>query len=478
VSGDVRIILSFATEDFVTPEHDDVLLHLATALTERGLVGNFHLTGQLARTLRERNRKDVIDAIARHELGYHSNTHGMSPFIARVFEENSWDEGVAKIMPGEAKGLRDVEEIIGKRAEYFVLEFIKAPQLIHAMGLLGVRLIGYSQYPTQGRGAAWMAGTLCCGGDVLLGLESGPDTPNRLDRMKGKFDKLHERARAGESDGIIRPFLHPYKLITQPKKSWGLINRAYQRELPPHEEWIVPERLPAHVTKRLLAEYDAMLDYMSAGPGARFSPMSELRRIYAKEPAGPIPLTEVAWLAKGMQSRAKAMASDDRSYSPAEIYSLLTGALRRYAETRQLPESVPFRVTLGPVDEPPSDEGKQTVPLSAFLDACRQEDRQIDADGRMSPGLECDGRPVGPGTALGTAAALLLRLIEGERPLGDVSLAPRPALPEIADDPYFQQDTFHRPAIYPDGFTGENICRFCRRQSWTYKPAVPLNESS
>ena len=59
----MKIIVSFATEEFVTPEHDDVILRLAAILRRRGITGSFHLTGDYARKLRERRRSDVITAL-------------------------------------------------------------------------------------------------------------------------------------------------------------------------------------------------------------------------------------------------------------------------------------------------------------------------------------------------------------------------------------------------------------------------------
>ena len=67
----------------------------------------------------------------------------------------------------------------------------------------------------------------------------------------------------------------------------------------------------------------------------------------------------------------------------------------------------------------------------------------------------------------------LRRLYEAARTgrtLQSVELA-GPNLPVIAGEPFFSEETFTRD-IYPDGFEGRNICRMCRLQSWSWKPAV------
>ncbi len=48
------------------------------------------------------------------------------------------------------------------------------------------------------------------------------------------------------------------------------------------------------------------------------------------------------------------------------------------------------------------------------------------------------------------------------------------SLPETAADPSFTAKEWTRD-IYPDGFTGENICRLARLQSWSFRPAVIRN---
>ena len=468
----VKVIISFATEDFVTPQHDEILIRLAKGLSERGLVGNFHLTGQLARTLRRRGRADVMEALRKHEIGYHSNTHGARPFLAGLLEDNTWDEGLAKVLPTEARGLRDVEKIMGKKAQYYTLEFIKAPQLIHAVRLLGIRQLGYSPIPTFGRAAVWMADVLCCGNELTLGMEAGPDTPNRLERMRTKFDQLYERARAGENDGVIRAFLHPYKLITPPTQSWGRINRLYTGESLPGCDWQVPQCFDADVTERLLGEHEAMLDHMASRIGVSFEPMSILASMYAEQRPAFVPLATIAALAERVVNRPTAPVVDGMSYSPAEAYGLIMGALGHYGKMAELPDAVPLRPGLGPVAELAQFDEARAVTSDDFLQACALEDGHYDFHGHMSSGFEWAGAQIGPGTALAVAATLLLGLIRSEAPPGQVAIRPQPSLPEAADEPYFQEQTFYREGIYPDGFTGEAICRHCRLQSWSVRPAV------
>jgi hypothetical protein len=75
----VYIVLWFDTEDYILPASDDAALRIATLLSSEGIKATFKIVGEKARTLERRGRQDVITAIRRHEIGYHSNLHSQHP---------------------------------------------------------------------------------------------------------------------------------------------------------------------------------------------------------------------------------------------------------------------------------------------------------------------------------------------------------------------------------------------------------------
>src|SRR5690242_6970006 len=72
--GKIYVVLWFDTEDYILPQSDDVAKRLATFLTEQGIQATFKVVGEKARTLERRHRTDVIAALQKHAIGYHSNT--------------------------------------------------------------------------------------------------------------------------------------------------------------------------------------------------------------------------------------------------------------------------------------------------------------------------------------------------------------------------------------------------------------------
>jgi len=84
----IYVVLWFDTEDYILPQDDDAAKRLAEMLTNLGVRATFKIVGEKARVLERRGRRDVIDAIARHDVGYHSNTHSQQPTIA-VYLQNA-----------------------------------------------------------------------------------------------------------------------------------------------------------------------------------------------------------------------------------------------------------------------------------------------------------------------------------------------------------------------------------------------------
>src|SRR6516165_2723518 len=110
----VYVILWFDTEDYVLPASDDAALKVADFLTREGIRATFKVVGEKARTLERRKRFDVIAALKKHEIGYHSNYHSVQPTPALYLSNLGWDEGVAEFDRREGPGRADVERVFGQ----------------------------------------------------------------------------------------------------------------------------------------------------------------------------------------------------------------------------------------------------------------------------------------------------------------------------------------------------------------------------
>src|SRR5438067_8160896 len=75
----VYVVLWFDTEDYIEPASDDAALRIAKDLTALGVHATFKVVGEKARVLESRGRRDVIEALSKHAIGYHSNWHSVHP---------------------------------------------------------------------------------------------------------------------------------------------------------------------------------------------------------------------------------------------------------------------------------------------------------------------------------------------------------------------------------------------------------------
>src|SRR5262245_60417157 len=100
----VYVILWFDTEDYILPASDDAALRVAQLLSGESIRATFKVVGEKARTLEKRGRKDVVDALKKHEIGYHSNFHSVHPTPAMYLSPLGWDEGVAEFDRRERPG--------------------------------------------------------------------------------------------------------------------------------------------------------------------------------------------------------------------------------------------------------------------------------------------------------------------------------------------------------------------------------------
>ena len=89
----VPLIFSCDTEDYETPAADEAELLWARMFARHGIRACFCVVGEEARALRDRGRRDVLTALAGHEIASHSDMHSAHPTPAEYLEPLSWEEG-------------------------------------------------------------------------------------------------------------------------------------------------------------------------------------------------------------------------------------------------------------------------------------------------------------------------------------------------------------------------------------------------
>jgi peptidoglycan/xylan/chitin deacetylase (PgdA/CDA1 family) len=464
----VKLFISFATEEFVTPAHDEILTRIAGILTERHITGSFHLTGEFARYLRDNQRCEVLAALSQHEIGYHSNTHGAYPFLGSLCEDEPWNSAVEKLMRTEAKGIVDIEDIFGRRPAYYVTEFTKAPQLIYALRCLGIDTLGFSDLPERaGVPFSWYTGSLCYTGP-MMGIESPPHA-DRFQNLTDKFDRLYEQQKAKGPNGVIKLFNHPYKFAyNNTIASWVSKNEIY-KSYDIHTPWVVPQEslYPAEITASLFGEFEDFLDHVLDKGDTEFLSTSDIAQPYRSKPPRSIPWAMFCELLQQVDEKISWRQAGDVTVSPCEMFALMTYALKFHSTYHILPDSLPLRAPLGPVLESRALKQAVVVSIDALMGRIAEIDRELDFS-QQSP---CELGLADTSIPLASAYLAFAKMLQGSIPTsGDLTFHPAAPLPEVASDDCFAAQSWTKES-YPAGFTGENICTHRRLQSWTYKPA-------
>lgn len=108
-----HVLLWFDVEDCTVTQSDDAAKRLCQILTALDVRGTMKLVGQKVRVLRERVRYDVIDALAEHAIGYHTDWHGLRPQPAEYMGPLDWHEGQREFERRERRGVDEIGEMWG-----------------------------------------------------------------------------------------------------------------------------------------------------------------------------------------------------------------------------------------------------------------------------------------------------------------------------------------------------------------------------
>ena len=219
----VYVILWFDTEDYLLPASDDAALHLADFLTKEGVRATFKVVGEKARTLERRERKDVIAALKKHEIGYHSNYHSVQPTPAMYLSNLGWDEGVAEFDRRERPGYDDVKRIFGQAPSCYGQPGVSwGPQVVRRHEAMGHARLPRRRQPRRPRRQAAL---LRRPADLVqltyqsmrADLNKPADLPAAEDRFLAARKKL-----LAEGGGIVSIYYHPCEFVH--KEFWDGVN--------------------------------------------------------------------------------------------------------------------------------------------------------------------------------------------------------------------------------------------------------------
>jgi len=479
-SGEVLVLLWFDTEDYLLPASDDAAKRVAEILSARGIRATFKLVGEKARVLERRGRTDVIAALKRHDIGYHSNLHSVHPTPAEYLAEAGWSEGVSEFARREGQGARDVMRVFGvpSLSCYGQPGASWAPQAYAALAGMGiVTPAGVSTYVDEGNHVGldeapfWYAGVLTVFGMGRNLTRMPLHDPHGLEVGRTDFQKIYERLRA-QRGGLVSIYYHPAEWVH--REFWDAVNFSRGAN-PPREQWTQPPQRTAAETDAAFRSFETYIDFMRALSGVRFVTASDLPAVYPDHVRSDgVELATARSLAT-LISRTDSLDilrdGRQRAVSPADQFAIVIGLLVDAVERGDAPAHADVPALVGPPEAPPRTNAMQ-VPWTAFRDALGGAADEMRARRHVPARVFVGAVPVAPADFLRAAAHVVAGWPDTGPPRFPGTVAIGSGV-RLATERFVSEDS---PAVFdwvihPPGFHAPRIVEQAKLQAWTLKPA-------
>lgn len=468
----IYVTLWFDTEDYILPQDDEATKRLAEMLTRLGVRATFKIVGEKARVLESRGRRDVIAALKRHDIGYHSNTHSQQPTIAVYLQNAGWEDGRAEFHRREVQGVRDIHRIFGVTpVAYGQPGSAWAPQAYPALRDMGIGMyldesdqVGIDDQPFYYGG---MLNVFKMRSNLArMDLRGGASLANG----KAAFTKIHEQLRS-KGGGTISIYYHPNEWVQT--EFWDAVN--FRRGAnPARAEWKQPGTRPATETEQAFQDFDQYVRFIKAQAGVRLVTATELKTIYGdKAMTRSFRPDDLLGFARSVQKDITFQKLDGYALSAADVFGLLTDATTAFIERNAWPAATKVTALDGPgrVYTPPTGGARSSsFRWSAFAQAVRDTSDYCRTSHRLPDEVWIGSESLSPADYLATLARTVEDLIVSGKAPTDVMRREG----HYTADRYVAEDS---PAlwgwvIFPEGFHAPRIMELARLQAWTLKPAM------
>ena len=459
------LVINFDVEDYTTPASegiDDIPKWLAQIMTEEGVTGTFYVIGEKARSLERRGRRDVIAAMAKHDIGSHTNFGSIHPSVTESLEKADWAGGVRTMLERESAGFRELERIFGVPVVTMGRHGGSyGPQLVAALAALGK---GFSGSPVglPGKTAAWFCNTL----NFSFQYGGYDDVFWRDDLFEPAFEKLKaelpELAKTREAVSFFCG--HPTKIRSE--QFWDF--NYYAGKNTPPSEWKTPVLRPLAAMATAQKNFRRLVRWLKSRDDIEITTFRSLMDRYEgqKKILTAAALKTIA--ADALRAKALLPSAD---FSPAEIFAGLADSLANYRAENTLPDEIEVQHPLGPpaLPEEAGVEGHLSQ-IDVFALAI-QAAGEIRRTGALPSVVPAGARRFGPGRLFALFASAYLDLAAGKLRT-EYEATPFEPYPRTYEKPAldliqgYKSWPVHRPDL-----DMALILEYTKLQLWTLKPA-------
>jgi hypothetical protein len=281
------ISLLIDVEDPITLEADDAARDVANVIADAGARATMCVVGENARLFRERGRTDVIEAIKRHDIGLHTNTHSFHPTTCELLENLDWEEGVEALVRTEAPGVQAIREVFGVQPSCWGgAGNTWGPQVAAAIQRLDIPAYVYAHTAPPGDDLHMFNGVIAYGGGLYLGDQS----LHKDEEWRANLDNLkHELLRRNQEGAQWTEVFTCHPVMLRCEQFWDGVNFANGATIP-KDEW-QPARLRTDSEYRsALRNLGTSIHELNSLPGIQIKTISDMNDLARN--AAEIPLDE------------------------------------------------------------------------------------------------------------------------------------------------------------------------------------------
>jgi hypothetical protein len=439
-------------------------------LTQEGIPATFKVVGEKARVLKQRQRQDVITALAQHDIGYHSNTHSQHPTVAEYESNLGWEAGVEEFTRRERPGFDDVSHIFRKApVAYGQPGTSWAPQVFPALQKWGVRV-----YLDEGRQVGLRGRPFWYGGILnIFNTRDGellrPDeTWSNLDAAKLRFQDTYVALTSRKAGGVISLYFHPCEFVN--KEPWNEVNFRNGAN-PPPDQWKQPALKTPEETEKDFQYFEDLVRFLKSFPRVQFLAASgAAERFRDRAQMHVFSPQEVGAIAGQVDSNVSFQTGDNFNLSASEVFyvinKFLAGMIQRQGTNALMLDRTPY----GPdcATEPLSS--KLVVLWGQVARTVLDVQDALEKTGRIPSAIWLGSQSVPPESYLVGIAQAAQSLLQKAEPPDSITFAPArlAAADFVADDSPDLWDW----VIFPHGFRAPKLMSLAKLQAWTLKPAI------
>jgi peptidoglycan/xylan/chitin deacetylase (PgdA/CDA1 family) len=206
----MKVIISLDTEDYISTNAVEAQKWWAKTLSDHGVRASFQCVGELVRKWLATGRFDVIDAVAQHEIGFHTNYHSLHPTHPEALQNFSFEKGVEWALERENSGVETIRKTFGLNPiTYCPPGDSWTPATIVAMAHLGIKVCSDAPFGEYFKKPLWFCGTILA--HYRFNFESFYNLEDPLTAFQTEYERIS--IELGDDGGPLVIYTHPTTLL-------------------------------------------------------------------------------------------------------------------------------------------------------------------------------------------------------------------------------------------------------------------------